>query len=83
VLRRGTIPAFADIVYRASLLYDASTDNVTLWYSGAKYENGRYDWRIATERLPASAFLDRIAATLPGGGLGVTTAPQLTDADAP
>jgi hypothetical protein len=83
VLRRGTIPAFADIVYRASLLYDASTDNVTLWYSGAKYENGRYDWRIATERLPASAFLDRIAATLPGGGLGITTAPQLTDADAP
>jgi len=83
VLTRGTIPAFADIVYRASLLYDASTDNVTFWYSGAKYLNGRYDWRIATERLAASAFLDRIAATHPSGGSSITTAPPLTDADAP
>jgi len=58
VLIRGTIPAFrGTIVYRASLLYDASTDNVTLWYSGARFQNGRYDWRIATERLPASEFL--------------------------
>jgi hypothetical protein len=83
ILMRGAIPAFADIVYRASLLYDASSDNITLWYSGARYQNGRYDWRIATERLPASTFLGRIAATLPGGGLGVTTAPPLTDANAP
>jgi hypothetical protein len=83
VLTRGTIPAFDDIVYRASLLYDASTDNVTLWYSGAKYENGRYDWRIATERLPASELMGRIAATHPSGGSAVTTAPPLTDADAP
>ena len=79
----GTIPAFTDIVYRASFLYDASTDNVTLWYSGAKYQNGRYDWRVATERLPASVFLDRIAATHLNGGPSITTAPPLTDADAP
>jgi hypothetical protein len=70
-------------VYRASLLYDAAADNVTLWYSGAKYQNGRYDWRIATERLPASELLARIAAIHPSGGSAVTTAPPLTDADAP
>ena len=84
VLTRGTVPEFADIVYRASFLYNASSDNLTLWYSGAKYENGRYDWRIATERLSASAFMERITATPPpGGGSSVTKAPQLTDADAP
>jgi hypothetical protein len=83
VLMRGAIPAFGDIVYRASLLYDASTDNITLWYSGARYQNGRYDWRIATERLSASSFFGRIAAVTPGGGLGVTPSPPLTDADAP
>jgi hypothetical protein len=83
VLTRGTIPALDDIVYRASFLYDASTDNVTLWYSGAKYANGRYDWRIATERLPASELMGRIAAAHPGGGSAITTAPPLTNADAP
>jgi hypothetical protein len=84
VLVRGAIPAFADIVYRASLLYDEATDSITLWYSGARFQDGRYDWRIATERLTASAFFERLAASgLPGGGLGVTTAPPLTDADAP
>jgi hypothetical protein len=83
VLVRGAILAFADIVYRASLLYDEASDNLTLWYSGARYQNGSYDWRVATERLSASAFFERLAAVLPGGGLGVTTAPPLTDADAP
>ena len=84
VLVRGAIPAFADIVYRASLLYDEATDSITLWYSGARFQDGRYDWRIATERLTASAFFERLAASgLPGGGSGVTTAPPLTDADAP
>jgi hypothetical protein len=83
VLTRGIVPAFDDIVYRASFLYDASTDNVTLWYSGAKYQNGGYDWRIATERLSASELMGRIAATHPSGGSAVTTAPPLTDANAP
>ena len=85
VLERGVIPAFADIVYRASLLYDEASDNVTLWYSGARFQNGRYDWRVATERLTASAFFERLAAVVPGGGPSgtVTTAPPLTDDDAP
>ncbi|HEV7388330.1 MAG TPA: hypothetical protein VGN73_06955 [Gemmatimonadaceae bacterium] len=86
VLMRGAIPAFADIVYRASLLYDATSDVVTLWYSGARFDNNHYTWRIATETLGASAFLARIGTPLPlnaGTGLGVTSAPPLTDADAP
>jgi hypothetical protein len=86
VLVRGAIPAFTDIVYRASLLYDETTDIITLWYSGARFDNNRYTWRIATESLGASAFFGRVATPLPGGagtGQGVTDAPPLTDADAP
>ena len=84
VLSRSIIPAFEDIVYRGSLLYDQATDAVTLWYSGARFENGRYTWRIATESMGLPAFLARVATPLPpGAGLGVTSAPPLTDADAP
>ena len=86
VLARGAILAFADIVYRASLLYDNTFDKITLWYSGARFGNGGYTWRVATETLTASAFFDRVTRPLPGGagsGLGVTDAPALSDADAP
>ena len=83
ILVRGTVAAFADIVYRSSLLYDETSDVVTLWYSGARFESGRYVWRIATETMPASAFLLRASIGFAGPGLSVTSAPPLTDADAP
>jgi hypothetical protein len=84
VLVRGAIPAFADIVYRASLLYDPTLDSVTLWYSGARFENGQYVWRIATESLDLTAFLGRVGTPLPAAAtIGITSAPPLTDSDAP
>jgi hypothetical protein len=84
VLTRGAILEFDDIVYRASLLYDDPSGTVTLWYSGARFQNSRYTWRIATETLAASAFFDRLAKpSFPGSGIGPTSAPPLTDADAP
>ncbi|HEV7596175.1 MAG TPA: hypothetical protein VGO33_14355 [Gemmatimonadaceae bacterium] len=83
-LSRGVIPEFDDIVYRASLEYDPTLDNITLWYSGARYENGHYTWRVATERLSAADFFTRILAPPPPGtGVSPTTTPPLTDADAP
>jgi hypothetical protein len=82
VLVRGAIPAFADIVYRASLLYDQTSDTITLWYSGARFENDGYTWRIATQTLDAASFFARLASTTPSEP-AVTSAPPLTDADAP
>ncbi len=84
VLSRGVIPAFEDIVYRSSIFFDPVSDEITLWYSGARFENDRYTWRIATESLGLEAFLLRVATPLPAGtGFAVTSAPPLTDADAP
>lgn len=84
VLSRGVIPAFADIIYRASLLYDAASDQITLWYSGARFDGHSYTWRIATENMGLPAFLDRVTTPLPAGSaLQVTDAPPLTDATAP
>jgi hypothetical protein len=83
VLVREVIPEFRDIVYRASLLYDAAGDVVTLWYSGARYDGARYTWRVATEIISGPEFFARLATSVPGAGLTVTGAPPLTDADAP
>jgi hypothetical protein len=84
VLSRGVIPEFEDIVYRASLEYDATLDQITLWYSGARFEDNRYTWRIATEQLSAAAFFARILTPpVLGTGVTVTDKPPLTDADAP
>jgi hypothetical protein len=84
VLQRAAIPEFTDIVYRASLEYDQASDAITLWYSGARFADGRYTWKIATEQLSAADFFARIfRLPLPGSGLGVTTSPPLTNDDAP
>jgi len=50
VLMKGRIPAFQDIVYRSTFAYDPTTDAVTFWYSGARFESGNYVWSAAVER---------------------------------
>lgn len=50
LLERGVIPEFQDIVYRSTLKYDKSSDEITFWYSGARYEAGRYNWQSAVQR---------------------------------
>ncbi|HUQ98935.1 MAG TPA: hypothetical protein VM166_05720 [Gemmatimonadaceae bacterium] len=83
VLVRDAIPEFKDIVYRASLLYDAAGDAVTLWYSGARYDGTRYTWRVATEIIPGAEFFARLATVPPAGTGLVSDSPPLTNADAP
>lgn len=50
VLTAGTIPEFADVVYRSTFAYDAQRDVVTLWYSGARRRDGIYTWRTAAQQ---------------------------------
>jgi hypothetical protein len=84
VLARGKIPAFEDIVYRGAISYDVDADQVTLLYSGARFHDGGYTWRVATEQMTLAAFLSRVnALAFPGTGTGLTDAPPLTNADAP
>lgn len=84
VLARSAILAFDDIVYRGAISYDPDADVVTLLYSGARFQNSRYTWRVATEQMTLEAFLGRVNAPPPIAGSGtVTSAPPLTDADAP
>ena len=64
VLTRGAIFDFSDIVYRASLEYDARSDIVTLWYSGARYVLETWIWRAAVERVPRERLF--VADRFPG-----------------
>lgn len=57
VLSKGAIPEFADVVYRASMVYNAATDRVTLWYSGARQSGASdttvgYRWHLAMQQMP-------------------------------
>jgi len=78
LLQRGAIPEFADVVYRASLSYDALTDRVTVWYSGARLNQGAYEWRIATQEMSRATLL----AIVNGELVSASSAPP-RDADAP
>ena len=50
VLRAGVTYEFNDIVYRSTFEYDARTDMVTLWYSGAREVGETWVWSAAVER---------------------------------
>ena len=50
MLRAGVTAEFRDIVYRSTFEYDARTDMVTLWYSGARSDGESWTWSAAVER---------------------------------
>lgn len=60
VLERGAIPEFADIVYRGSVWYDAPSDMVTFWYSGAALDGMHYKWRLAIQSLAREELFARV-----------------------
>jgi hypothetical protein len=63
LLRAGVVAEFRDIVYRSTLEYDARTDMVTLWYSGARSAGeATWYWSAAVERR-SRADLFRIVDT--------------------
>lgn len=61
VLARGASAEFADIVYRSTFIYHPRSDVITFWYSGARYENGRYVWSAMVQRLKREALFARLA----------------------
>jgi len=58
VLTKGATPALQDIVYRSTFEYDPVTDALTFWFSGARYESGRYRWGAAVERHRRTAVFE-------------------------
>jgi hypothetical protein len=85
VLRRGAIPEFADVVYRATFAYDAERDLVSLWHSGARFTSRGYEWHAAFERRRRSELFEAVGradASLMVSSVS-SSAPPLTNATAP
>ena len=70
VLSHGAIPEFEDVVYRSTFAYDAATDQITFWYSGARYDAPNYVWRSALQRRPRKGVFASIS-TAPVQALAV------------
>ncbi|MES2305514.1 MAG: sialidase family protein [Gemmatimonadota bacterium] len=58
VVVRGMNEQIADVVYRASFQYDATTDNLRLWISGAAGSGGVYSWHTVYERIRGATLFD-------------------------
>jgi hypothetical protein len=50
VLSHGATPDLQDVIYRSTFAYEPATDEVTLWYSGARYDGASYVWHSAVQR---------------------------------
>jgi hypothetical protein len=50
VLRIGAIREFSDIVYRSTFAYNARTDNIRFWFSGAGHDARGFVWRTVYQR---------------------------------
>jgi hypothetical protein len=66
LLEKGAIPDFADVVYRASMLYNAASDRVTLWYSGARLnaDSGKYVWHVAMQEMSRETMFGIASGTV-------------------
>ena len=81
VLRAGVTPEFNSIVYRSTLEYDARTDMVTLWYSGARATGESWMWSAAVERRSRGDLFRLIDTPEPARRAAVLRSTlQLTDA---
>ena len=81
VLRAGVTREFQDIVYRSTLDYDARTDMVTLWYSGARADGETWTWSAAVERRSRADLFRLVDTPEPVRRVGMPRAPLvLTDA---
>lgn len=87
LLMRGASDGLRDVVYRSTIDFDATTGVVSVWYSGAKYENGGYSWHLAWERMQSDALFARVAAPMSVAARSAITQsakpPALTNETAP
>jgi hypothetical protein len=78
VVMKGAAPTLQDIVYRSTFEYDPVRDAITFWFSGARFEHGRYVWGAAVQRRWRSAVFPPLASRVDPRSLPPAPAP-LTD----
>ncbi len=79
VLARGAIDELRDVVYRSSFAYDPSSDAVTIWYSGARFDGSNYSWHSAVQRRLRVDLFSTIAAPAKAALVAPVALPQLRE----
>jgi hypothetical protein len=64
VLVKGASRAFQDVVYRSTFEYRPASDEVIIWASGARYDDGRWIWSAAVERRHRSELFAKSLAAV-------------------
>lgn len=60
LLAPGALEPLRDLVYRSTFRYFAGDESVTIWFSGARAESGRFRYALATARYPFAELLRRV-----------------------
>jgi hypothetical protein len=79
VLARGAIDELRDVVYRSSFAYDPSSDAVTIWYSGARFDGSNYSWHSAVQRRLRADLFESIMSPSKSSLSAAVALPQLKD----
>jgi hypothetical protein len=62
LLGPGVLDPLRDLIYRSTFRYFSSSDVVTVWFSGAREEKGKFHYALATARYPLTELLRRVDA---------------------
>jgi hypothetical protein len=65
LLAPGWNAAMHDVVYRSTFRYHASSNAVSVWFSGARYDHAKYNWSVASARYTLAELYQRVGE--PGG----------------
>ena len=80
VLAHGASRELQDVVYRSTFSYDAASDVMTIWYSGARVEGANYVWHSAVQRRRRADLFAAIGdASRASAPLADRTLPPLRD----
>lgn len=77
ILVAGEVGELADIVYRTTFSFDAATDIVTLWYSGAARRKGALVWRTVMQRVERAALFGRASLMSKARDVGIPSSVPL------
>lgn len=62
LLEPGMFGPMRDLVYRSTFRYFPGSDVVTVWFSGAREEEGTFHYSLATARYPRAELIRRVEA---------------------
>ena len=65
LLAPGPLEPLRDLVYRSTFRYFPSDSAVRVWFSGARVEDGKFHYALATARYPLADLLRRVDALAP------------------